>query len=282
MLHEERFEPAAVGDLAFASRKPPELMHWRLARCGPCGVVFASPAPTAELLAAAYREAAYDSREEAVHAAATYGRIVRRLLPHLPAAGAALDIGAGDGAFLEVLAQIGFTDVRGVELSRAALDAADPRVRARIREGAFDARDFEPGSFRLVSCLQTVEHLPDPGAALADARTLLCPGGALLVVCHDRSARVNRMLGMRSPIYDIEHLQLFDPGSLRRLLDRARLRDVQISPFANRYPLRYWVRLAPLPAGVRRSVIRALRRARLGAVPMTVPVGNLAAVGWKR
>jgi len=281
IVHEERFDPARVGGLAFASRKPPELMHWRLVECRTCGVLFASPAPRAQLLADAYRDADYDSREEARYAGATYAKLVRRLLPRLPGGGGALDVGAGDGAFLEVLRAAGFADVAGVEPSRAALDAADPQIRPLIREGVFSARDFEPGSLRLVSCLQTVEHVPEPLTVFADAHALLRAGGALLVVCHDRRAPVNRLLGRRSPIYDVEHLQLFDPDSLRGLLERAGFADVEIRPFANRYPLRYWTRLAPLPAGAKNRVIGALDRARLGGLGLTVPVGNLAAVGWK-
>jgi SAM-dependent methyltransferase len=282
VVREERFDAARVGGFAFASRKSPELMHWRLVECRTCGVLFASPAPPPGLLADAYRDADYDSREEARYAGATYGTLVRRLVPRLPVDGGALDVGAGDGAFLEVLQAAGFMDVAGVEPSRAALHAADPRVRALIREGIFSARDFEPGSLRLVSCLQTIEHLPDPLAVLDDAHTLLRKGGALLVVCHDRTAPVNRLLGRRSPIYDVEHLQLFDPASLRGLLQRVGFTSIDIRPFANRYPLRYWMRLAPLPAGVKGRVISALDRVGLGALALTVPVGNLAAVGWKR
>ncbi len=282
VVHEEFFDPSRVGRLAFASRKPPELMHWRLLECRTCGVVFASPAPRAELLADAYREAGYDSREEARYAGATYGKLVRRLRPGLPMEGGALDLGAGDGAFLEVLQAAGFADVAGVEPSHAALDAADPRIRALIRAGVFSSRDFARGHMRLVSCLQTVEHLAEPLGVFADAHALLRAGGALLVVCHDRTAPVNRLLGRRSPIYDIEHLQLFDPRSLRGLLERAGFRDIEIRSFANRYPLRYWMRLAPLPGGAKERVNGVLDRARLGALPLTVPVGNLVAVGWKR
>jgi SAM-dependent methyltransferase len=282
VVHEQRFDAARVDSLAFASRKPPELMHWRLVECRTCGVLYASPAPRAELLADAYRDAGYDSREEARYAGATYGRLVRRLAPRLPGGGGVLDVGAGDGAFLEILRASGFSDVAGVEPSRAALDAADPQVRPLIREGVFSADDFEPASLRLVSCLQTVEHLPDPLGVFGDAHTLLRDDGALLVVCHDRSATANRLLGRRSPIYDVEHLQLFDPHSLRGLLERAGFADIEIRPFANRYPLRYWTRLAPLPAGVKGRVIGALDRARVGGLALTLPVGNLAAVGWKR
>ena len=72
VVAEERFDPAAVDGFGFASRKAPEYMHYRLLACPVCDLVFASPAPGAEELAEAYREAAYDSGEEAGLAARTY------------------------------------------------------------------------------------------------------------------------------------------------------------------------------------------------------------------
>ena len=42
---------------AFASRKLPEYMHWQLAKCGRCDLVYADPAPDPEELAALYRQA---------------------------------------------------------------------------------------------------------------------------------------------------------------------------------------------------------------------------------
>src|SRR5262249_28249691 len=141
---------------------------------------------------------------------ATYARVVRGLLASLPDRAGALDIGAGDGAFLERLLELGFSGVVGLEPSPAARAVASPRVRDSIRELPFEAGMFDEGSFSLVTCLQTIEHLPEPLAVCEEAGRLLKPGGALLVVCHDRRAWSARLLGGRSPIYDIEHLQLFD------------------------------------------------------------------------
>lgn len=282
VVHEERFDRAGLDRFAFAARKVPELMHWRLVECSVCGLLFASPAPDARALAVAYREAGFDSREEARYAALTYGGLLKDVLPHLPPAGGALDVGAGDGTFLGVLRGLGFEDLAGVEPSRAPLEAAYPEVRPLIYEGVFRASVFERNRFRLVSCLQTVEHLPDPLTAFRDAHALLREGGALFVVCHDRRAPVNRLLGRRSPIYDIEHLQLFHSSSLRTLLERAGFSEIDIRSFSNRYPLRYWVRLVPLGRRPKLRLIAALDRLRLAGLPARIPVGNLAAVAWKR
>src|SRR3954447_4312898 len=100
LLAEANVDPEALGPLAFASRKPPELMHHRLLECPVCDTVYASPAPLGEGLERAYAEAAYDGAEESRWAARTYARLAQRVLAGVTAAGGALDIGTGDGAFL--------------------------------------------------------------------------------------------------------------------------------------------------------------------------------------
>lgn len=255
-------------------------MHHRLLLCQACDVLYASPAPTAATLHQAYEAAAYDSAEESAFASDTYGAALGDLLAELPPTGGALDIGTGDGSFLSVLLGAGFVDVVGVEPSAAPVKAATPAVRPLIREGPFRRADFEAGRFRLVTVFQTLEHLSVPLALCQDAYELLAPGGALYVVCHNRRAVPNRVLGRRSPIFDIEHLQLFSPVSLKGLIERAGFTRVTVRPIVNRYPLRYWLRLLPVPASVRSAVLRALG-SRLSAAPISIPAGNMAGIGYR-
>jgi len=280
-FRDARLDADALGAFAYASRKVPELMHHRLVRCGQCDLVYASPAPGAELLEVAYRDAAFDSADEARYASFTYEAIVRALLPSLPAEGGALDIGTGDGAFLERLLAAGFDDVVGIEPSAAPVEAAAPAVRELIRPGVFDPASFEAGRFRLVTAFQTLEHVNDPLALCAGAKEVLCAGGALVVVCHDRRALVNRLMGRRSPIFDVEHLQLFSQSSLRTLLERSGLTRVRCAVVKNRYPLRYWIRLAPIPRAPKLALVNGLARLALGDLAVTLPVGNMAAVAFR-
>lgn len=59
------FDLTRLDEFAFASRKLPEYMHYRLIACPVCDLIYASPAPGLEALALAYRDAGFDSAEEA-------------------------------------------------------------------------------------------------------------------------------------------------------------------------------------------------------------------------
>jgi SAM-dependent methyltransferase len=278
---EADFELERLDGFAFASRKMPEYMHYRLIDCPVCDLLYATPLPCENDLAEGYGEAAFDSGVEAHYAAATYADTLSTFIERLPDRHGALDIGTGDGAFLECLLERGFDGVIGVEPSRAPIAAAREDVRPLIREGIFRGEDFTPGSLSLVTCFQTLEHLNDPLEMTRAAGRLLKPGGAAFFICHNRRALTNRLFWRRSPIFDIEHLQLFSPGSARYLLEQTGFTNVEVMTIVNRYPLRYWLRLLPLPQDMKRSLIAALDRMRAGGWSLSVPVGNIAVVGFK-
>src|SRR5208282_3759483 len=90
---ESNFNEGRLNRYSFASRKLPELMHYRLVRCLRCDLLYASPAPRIEYLQVAYNEADFDSSPEASDASFTYIKQLDPVLPKLPDRVGALDIG---------------------------------------------------------------------------------------------------------------------------------------------------------------------------------------------
>lgn len=278
---DERIDPRRVGALTYASRKPPEFMCLRLVRCTACDLVYAPVPPSEDSLHAAYADAGFDSGPEAQAAARTYADALAPHVQRLPGRHAAVDVGAGSGPLLPWLQAQGFAPVIGIEPSRAAIDAAPPAVRPLLREGMFSASLLAGETPSLICSFMTLEHLPDPGEFVASAHALLEPGGALAVVVHDWRAPLNRLLGLRSPIIDVEHLQLFSPRALRELLQRAGFEAIELRPIRNAYPLRYWLRLTPLPAAIKNALLGLLQRLGLADRSLAMNVGNMLAVGIK-
>lgn len=282
VLAEANLVPEKLDRYAFASRKMPEFMHHRLVLCPRCDLLYASPIPDPEVLAAAYRGAAFDSGDEAHYASRTYGTFLPALAVRLADQQGALDIGTGDGAFLEQLLAAGFKGVVGIEPSPEAIAAARASIRPLVVPGVFKSGVFPERSYSLVTCFQTIEHVSDPLEMCSEAYKLLKRNGALFLIGHNRRALANRLLGRKSPIYDLEHLQLFSPQSARFLLERAGFSGIELRALTNCYPLHYWLKLLPLPNALKRPIVGLLRGRAIGRLPIALPVGNMAIVGYRR
>jgi len=93
-----------------------------------------------------------------------------------------LDIGCGGGILAESMAKKG-ANVTGIDLSEKALKVADLHsletgVSVRyelIAAEALAAR--EPAGFDVVTCMEMLEHVPDPAAIVQACATLVKPGG---------------------------------------------------------------------------------------------------------
>lgn len=270
-----------LNDLSFASRKTPEYMSHAMVRCRGCDLAYVDRPPSATLLAESYHNAGYDSAREAEDAADAYARAIGSPLGRLGRRGSALEIGTGTGAFLQRLAEAGFVELVGVEPSTAAIAAAPGHRRGWIREGIFAESDFAPESFDLICCFMTLEHVPDPGELVSAAYRLLRPGGVFVGVTHDRRHWLNRLLGRRSPIVDIEHMQLFSAESATGLLRAHGYGEVGGASFRNAYSPSYWLRLVPLPDGLKRMLIRSLQRTPLDRLRVPFNVGNFMTWGFR-
>ncbi len=278
---DENIDQTKVSGFSYASRKTPEYMCHRLMQCMVCDVVYVDEPPAQSELAEAYHVADYDSSEEATDAADAYIAAMAPLLAKLGHRDSAMEIGAGTGVLLERLRDQGFSTLVGVEPSSAAIAAAPEHRRAWLKEGIFREDDFAPASFDLICCFMTLEHVRDPLATAQSALRLLRPGGAFVSVTHDYRSVVNRLLGRKSPIIDIEHMQLFSDQSIRELLGRSGFSSISAAPFANRYSIRYWTRLAPLPGALKALARKTIDLTGLHKVKMAVNVGNTMAGGFR-
>jgi len=260
----------------FASRKSPELMHHALAMCQVCSSLFVETLPNSKELIQNYVEASFDSQVESEFAAKTYVKYLAKL--KLLRGKKVLDIGCGDGTFLKMALLSGAFSVLGVEPSRGALRSAG-EMKGVIREESIESCKFGE-EFDLVTCFQTLEHLSKPAETLSIMSGAIVTGGYIAVVCHDRLSIVNRLLGRKSPIFDIEHLQMFSRDGLEALIHYAGFYVIHSRPIINRYPLGYWLRLIPLPRRLK-SLVERFRRSVILSLPVSLMVGNRLVVAKK-
>lgn len=93
-----------------------------------------------------------------------------------------IDVGCGGGILSESLAKTG-AQVTGLDLSLASLEAARQHAQAgglHIDYRAVTAEELaaeQPESFDAVTCMEMLEHVPEPGKVIAACARLVKPGG---------------------------------------------------------------------------------------------------------
>ncbi|MCU0942629.1 MAG: bifunctional 2-polyprenyl-6-hydroxyphenol methylase/3-demethylubiquinol 3-O-methyltransferase UbiG [Hydrogenophaga sp.] len=94
-----------------------------------------------------------------------------------------LDVGCGGGILSDAMARRG-ADVTGIDLATKALrvaqlhalEAATPNVRY-LETSAEALASEQPGSFDVVTCMEMLEHVPDPSSVVRACSELVKPGG---------------------------------------------------------------------------------------------------------
>ncbi|HUL66091.1 MAG TPA: bifunctional 2-polyprenyl-6-hydroxyphenol methylase/3-demethylubiquinol 3-O-methyltransferase UbiG [Burkholderiaceae bacterium] len=105
-----------------------------------------------------------------------------------------VDVGCGGGILTESMARSGAT-VLGIDLSPkplrvAELHALETGARVDYREVSAETLAAEqPESFDVVTCMEMLEHVPDPAQTVAACASLVRPGGWVFVSTLNRNAK---------------------------------------------------------------------------------------------
>jgi 2-polyprenyl-6-hydroxyphenyl methylase/3-demethylubiquinone-9 3-methyltransferase len=162
-----------------------------------------------------------------------------------------LDVGCGGGLLTEGMARRG-AQVTGLDLAPAALEVA--RLHALESELSIDYRLTSaeqlaaqaPDAYDVVTCLEMLEHVPDPAATVAALARLVRPGGHVVCSTIDRGPK-SFMLGIVAAEYLLrlvppgthEYARFIRPSELARFgreagLELADLTGMSYDPFARR------------------------------------------------
>lgn len=166
-----------------------------------------------------------------------------------------LDVGCGGGILSDSMARKG-ADVVGIDLATKALRVAQLHAleaqtqRVTYREIAVEALAEEaPASFDVVTCMEMLEHVPDPASVVSACTSLVRPGGWVFLSTINRNAKafalaivgaeyVLKML----PKGTHEYAKFIRPSELARWcrntgLELVQSRGLEYNPLTQRYRL---------------------------------------------
>ena len=165
-----------------------------------------------------------------------------------------LDVGCGGGLLSEGMAERG-AQVTGIDLSEKALGVA--RLHLLESGRSVDYRHISaeslaaemPGSFDVVTCLEMLEHVPDPASTVAACARLVKPGGQVFLSTLNRNPK-SYLLAVIGAEYLLQMLpkgthdyaKFIKPSELARHCKAADLEVAEIigmtyNPFTQRYSL---------------------------------------------
>jgi len=221
-------EPSCIvcgGALAPAVARPRSsyatLGAYRIDACRGCGAGATMPRPDAAALARCY-EATYGYSTHDLIEVEKRRRAAALLAWSGVPAGRILDVGCMFGFLLDEARDRGLSAC-GIELSAGAAAAAAAKGHD-VFVGTIEAfaQDRPALRFDAIFAQHVLEHIPDPRTFLAAARSLLVPGGKLVLCVPNFEARLRKLAHSGWGWYQVPvHLHHFSSRALRRLLGDA-------------------------------------------------------------
>ena len=206
-------------------------------QCCSCGFVFLDPRPDEEEILQYYAQDYYGEGSHKFRSCFEGFRLffarkrMRRTQKFFPCPGKALDIGCGQGTFLQLLKEEGW-DCHGTELTKeSAFRASQKGIPVSV--GEVQEGQFTPHFFDLISFWQVLEHLPDPMKVLKALRPFLKKEGIIAISTpniESLQAKVStrRWFHLDPP----RHLCLFSPETLERMMRSLGFSLVEIRHFS--------------------------------------------------
>ncbi|OGA96600.1 MAG: bifunctional 3-demethylubiquinol 3-O-methyltransferase/2-polyprenyl-6-hydroxyphenol methylase [Burkholderiales bacterium RIFCSPHIGHO2_12_FULL_61_11] len=164
-----------------------------------------------------------------------------------------LDVGCGGGILADSMARKG-ADVVGIDLATKALKVAQLHALEAQTEGV-QYREIsaevlaaeQPGSFDVVTCMEMLEHVPDPSSVVKACAALVKPGGYVFFSTINRNAKafLFAIVGAEYvlnllPRGTHEYAKLIKPSELASYcraagLDLKQTKGMQYNPLTHHY-----------------------------------------------
>lgn len=281
ILYNATFNPEDITPDTYTSRRIPDRVHFRFVRCLECGLTFSNPIHDSSKIVESYKESYNPTEEDLKNSGRVYAMYLKSILSKLKSRNRILDIGCGDGFFLKEAKKLRFKELYGVEPSKDAVRKLVAGLdKKKIIADIFNKKQFKKDFFDVVTFFQVFDHVLDPNKFLEDCKFVLKPGGYVIAIMHDAHSRQAKIMGEKLPIFDIQHIYLFDKKTIRMIFENHGFEVEKVISSVTIYSLGYWFKMAPIPKFIKNFVIRH-EHWPLFKVAIPMKVGNMIVIARK-
>ena len=281
VLYKANFNINNINERIFSARRLPDRIHYRIVKCNTCGLVYSNPILPYQVIEKLYKKSFTGYKQQIESLKKTYGYYLKQLDRYKVSKDKLLEIGCGNGFFLEEALNQGYKQVYGVEPGEKSVAKAKPAIKKNIKVDVFKPNLFPKNFLDVICCFQTFDHLVDPNAVLKECYRILKPAGFLLFLNHDIGSLTAYLLKERSPIVDIEHTYLYDRKTMSKLMDKHRFKTILTENALAYHQLAYWLYLFPLPNSLKLFIIKVLAYLSIDKLELKIYPGNLVIIAKK-
>lgn len=167
---------------------------FKVVKCKNCGLVYTNPQPERKLIEEHYTEEYYKEwMERQMERRIPMWRRRLKEVKEYKDNGNLLDLGCGIGTFLRLAKQEGF-EIFGTEISEYASRYVKEKLGIDVFRGDLEEADFPPDNFNVLTMWHTLEHLPNPKAAVEEIRRILKKDGLLVIATPNLDNFITRVL----------------------------------------------------------------------------------------
>lgn len=281
VLFQPTFNLKNIDSAVFSARRLPDRIHYQLNRCSHCGLIYSSPILSYETIKHLYNTSHVTYENEIESLQKTYKQYLLRALKYLPHNPKLLEIGAGNGFFLEMCLELGLKNPIGIEPSKNAYDNASKKIQKYLVHDFFPSEKIHKNSIDIICIFQTLDHIIDVNDFLTHCYSVLKKGGIVLSILHNTDGLSVKLFGKKSPIFDIEHIYLFNKSNLQKIFQKNNFSPLETFDVVNTFPLRYWVRMLPIHSAIKKSLMQLLTMLHLEKALLKFSVGNIGCIAKK-
>ena len=205
--------------------------QFQYVQCANCGLIYMNPQIAPESVSQFYPPdyAPHQAGSTSTSKNVRKPDLPRMILDSLNHQSRVLDVGCGNGEFLDRVRQFCRCQVNGVDTSGNAVLCAKKQYGLDVFQGEILAAPFEEKSFDLITAWSCIEHMNNPAQAVKKMFALCKPGGFLFIKTPNYDSFAAKLF--KDKWYHLDcprHLYIFSPSTITALLEKCGFEMVNV------------------------------------------------------